>query len=158
MIGAPNSLNLNYKVRVMKEEPGPSVSEEILSWYHKINFKLGDVTKPHCLSAVSEQGHYKHCVTWPGYFATPCNHCDVTAGLVSLKYIDIFDKKMLQNIQLFKVNFNRKTLRTHCLYLNKANLRDLIAATGLVVLLKLDLNRNFFSPCDLEIWWMTLKK
>ena len=40
---------------------------------------------------------------------------------------------------------------------NKANLRDLIAATGLVNLLKLDLNRRFFSPCDLEIWWMTLK-
>ena len=29
MIGAPNSLNLNCKVRVMKEVPGPSVSEEI---------------------------------------------------------------------------------------------------------------------------------
>ena len=34
---------------------------------------------------------------------------------------------------------------------NKANLRDLIAATGLVILLKLDSNRRFFSPCDLEI-------
>ena len=41
--------------------------------------------------------------------------------------------------------------------LNKANLRDLIAATGLVILLKLNSNRRFFSPCDLEIWWMTLK-
>ena len=40
---------------------------------------------------------------------------------------------------------------------NNANLRDLIAATGLVILLKSDLNRQFFSPCDLEIWWMTLK-
>ena len=40
---------------------------------------------------------------------------------------------------------------------NKTNLRDLIAATGLVTLLKLDSNRQFFSPCDLEIWWMTLK-
>ena len=40
---------------------------------------------------------------------------------------------------------------------NKANLRDLIAATGRVILLKLDLNRRFFSPCDLEIWWMTPK-
>ena len=29
MIGAPNSLNRNCKVRVMKEAPGPSVSEEI---------------------------------------------------------------------------------------------------------------------------------
>ena len=41
--------------------------------------------------------------------------------------------------------------------LNKANLRDLIAATGLVILLKLDSNLRFFSPCDLEIWWMTPK-
>ena len=40
---------------------------------------------------------------------------------------------------------------------NKANLRDLIAATGLVILHKLDLNHRFFSPCDLEIWWMTKK-
>ena len=32
-----------------------------------------------------------------------------------------------------------------------------IAATGLVILFKLDLNRRFFSPCDLEIWWMTPK-
>ena len=29
MIGAPNSPNLNCKVRVMKEVPGPLVSEEI---------------------------------------------------------------------------------------------------------------------------------
>ena len=36
-------------------------------------------------------------------------------------------------------------------------MRDLIAATGLVILLKLDSNRRFFNPCDLEIWWMTLK-
>ena len=44
-----------------------------------------------------------------------------------------------------------------CLWNNKANLRDLIAATGLVILLKLDLNRRFFSPCDRDIWWMTQK-
>ena len=41
--------------------------------------------------------------------------------------------------------------------LNKANLRDLIAATGLVILLKFDPNHRFFSLCDLEIWWMTLE-
>ena len=40
---------------------------------------------------------------------------------------------------------------------NKANLRDLIAATDLVILLKLDLNLRFLSPCDLDIWWMTPK-
>ena len=38
---------------------------------------------------------------------------------------------------------------------NKANLRDLIAGTGLVILFKLDSNCRFFSPCDLDIWWMT---
>ena len=40
---------------------------------------------------------------------------------------------------------------------NEANLRDWIAATGLVILLKLGSNLRFFSPCDLEIWWMTWK-
>ena len=38
------------------------------------------------------------------------------------------------------------------------NLRDLIASTGLVILLKLDSNHRFFSPWDPEIWWMTKKK
>ena len=41
--------------------------------------------------------------------------------------------------------------------LNKANLRDFIAATGLVILLKFDPNHRFFVPCDLEIWWMALE-
>ena len=40
---------------------------------------------------------------------------------------------------------------------NKANLKDLIAATGLVILLKLDSNCGFFSPCDLKMRWMTSK-
>ena len=41
---------------------------------------------------------------------------------------------------------------------NKANLRDLIAATGLAILLKLDSNHRFFSLYDLEIFlWMTSK-
>ena len=44
-----------------------------------------------------------------------------------------------------------------CTIENKANLRDLVAATGLVILLKFDSNRRFFSPCDLEIWWMITK-
>ena len=40
--------------------------------------------------------------------------------------------------------------------MNKAaSLRYLIAATSLVIVLKLDSNRQFFSPCDLDIWWMT---
>ena len=47
---------------------------------------------------------------------------------------------------------------TTCQYhSNKANLRDLIAATGLVIVLKFDPNHRFFVPCDLEIWWMALE-
>ena len=37
MIGAQNSLNLNWKVRVMKEAPGPSVSEEIADIFTNYN-------------------------------------------------------------------------------------------------------------------------
>ena len=40
---------------------------------------------------------------------------------------------------------------------NKANLRDLIAATGLVILFKFDPNHRFFGPCELDFWWMTSK-
>ena len=39
----------------------------------------------------------------------------------------------------------------------EANLRDLITATDVVILPKLDSNRWFFSLCDLEIWWMNLE-
>ena len=39
--------------------------------------------------------------------------------------------------------------------LNKANLTDLIAANGLIILLTLDSNNRFLRPCDFEIWWMT---
>ena len=39
----------------------------------------------------------------------------------------------------------------------KEKTRQIWAATGLVILLKLDPNRRFFSPCDLEIWRMALK-
>ena len=41
--------------------------------------------------------------------------------------------------------------------INKANLKDLIAATGLVILLNFDPNHRIVSPCDLEIWCMTSK-
>ena len=37
MFGAPNSLNLNCKVRVIKEAPGPSVSEKIADIFRNYN-------------------------------------------------------------------------------------------------------------------------
>ena len=42
MIGAPNSLNLNCKVRVMKEAPDPSVSEEIANIFS--NYDIDVIT------------------------------------------------------------------------------------------------------------------
>ena len=44
MIGAPKSLNFNCKVRVMKEAPGPSVSEEIAEIFTNHNIdKILDI-------------------------------------------------------------------------------------------------------------------
>ena len=66
----------------------------------------------------------------------------------------------LGNALSFRSSRMRSQWRINIVYIYihyKANLRDLIAATGLVILLKLDSNRRFFSPCDLEIWWMTPK-
>ena len=48
-------------------------------------------------------------------------------------------------------------VQSFCMKINKANLRDLIAVTSPVILLKLDPNHWFFSPYDIEIWWMTSK-
>ena len=61
-------------------------------------------------------------------------------SLVRRWYLDGMDTK----IKLFSNN-------------NKANLKDLLTVTGLVILLKLDSNHRFFSQCDLEIWWMISK-
>ena len=48
--------------------------------------------------------------------------------------------------------------RKYCLHgINKAHLEDLIAATGLLILLNLGSNRGFFVLFDPEIQWMTLK-
>ena len=64
---------------------------------------------------------------------------------------------VIRRLELCDLLRQFSTLVSDCATDNKANLRDLIAATGLVILLKLDSNRQFFSPCDLEIWWMTPK-
>ena len=42
-------------------------------------------------------------------------------------------------------------------YTKKANLKDLTAVTGLIILLKVDSYHQFFSLCGLEIRWMTSK-
>ena len=42
------------------------------------------------------------------------------------------------------------SMQNDLIYVNKANLRDLIAATSLVILLKLDSNRRFFAHVTLK--------
>ena len=65
---------------------------------------------------------------------------------------------LLKYSQCKEFFFNLMHPKNTCIYIhNKANLRDLIAVTALVILLKLDSNHRFFSPCELEIWWMTSK-
>ena len=78
-----------------------------------------------------------------------------TAYIIFLDVQKAYDKVWLDAIiyALHQNGVKGKNLRM----INKANLRDLIAATGLVILHKLDLNHRFFIPCDLEIWWMTKK-
>ena len=67
--------------------------------------------------------------------------------------VDMIFLKFLKLLTIFNwLKYNLRDPR-----FNNANLRHLIAATGLVILPKLDSNHRFFSPCDLEIWWMTAK-
>ena len=73
MIGAPNSMNLNCKVRVMKEAPGPSVSEEIADIFTNYNIDNGkkmkdirNVEKKSYLFFFTKEYGYK-CI---GLFAT----------------------------------------------------------------------------------------
>ena len=66
--------------------------------------------------------------------------------------------KLSELVSSFRCNkFEDYICKNGTLNTNKANLRDLIAATSLVILLKFDPNHRFFSLCDLEIWWMTAK-
>ena len=95
---------------------------------------------------------------------TPAPNADV--------FLDAFIEAVKNDFQNLRVNNSTENphknitideknallhLNNNDIITNKANLRDLIAATGLVILLKFNPNHRFFSPCDLEIWWMTLK-
>ena len=58
MIGAPNSLNLNCKVRVMKEAPGPSVSEEIVDIF--TNYNIDDNNEIITINEKTQKTKQKH--------------------------------------------------------------------------------------------------
>ena len=77
------------------------------------------------------------------------NWVNVFIFISFLRYLismDVPYAKFILKCRLLKINTER----------NKANLRDLIAGTGLVFWL-IFVNYEFFSLCDLEIWWMTSK-
>ena len=96
-------------------------------------------------------GDSKH----PGCNGWPINGANLflIPSVLSMKWITYVLLKMNHDLQT-KITFPAEF---HKFLWNKANLRDLIAATGLEILLKFDPNHPFFSPCDLEIWWITSK-
>ena len=68
MIGAPNSLNLNCKVRVMKKTPGPSVLEEIADIF--TNYDI-DICMNRSLHFPIITGYF--CPNWSGkLFVNSC--------------------------------------------------------------------------------------
>ena len=77
----------------------------------------------------------------------------LTVTTKKFAYGNLAPVRDLVNRQILQISWLDKSIWIN----NKANLRDLIAATSLVILLKLDSNCRLFSPCDHEIWWMTLK-
>ena len=79
MIGAPNSLNLNCKVRVMKEVPGPSVSEEIADIFTNYNIDYYKDTKFDSQILATKFGFVPDCLV----FAIPHK--------ISCPYIERYD-------------------------------------------------------------------
>ena len=73
-------------------------------------------------------------------------------GFVYGDFIFLLFRAKIQNTGLLLIWCSQNRVLSNIqMKLNKANLRDLIAATGQ------DINRQFFHPCDREIWWMTSK-
>ena len=81
---------------------------------------------------------------------SPCNKSQITLSALlssNLKRFMHESKQLLSSLH----NTNNYPYQSSN---NKANLRDLIAATGLVILLKLDSNLRFFSHVTLKLdWW-----
>ena len=77
-------------------QPWPKTRYQFL-FYHgttklTLNYESLSSQTASQLSKFKGQSHCKHWVTWPDCFATPSNNCDVTAGLVSLNYVDTLEK------------------------------------------------------------------
>ena len=95
---------------------------------------------------IASPGHSLPCIMWDTWF-------DSNRILLLLFYIfpGVENIKTRKRARFESDQWDKQILVPQIRKYNKANLRDLIAATGIVILLKLDLNCRCFSPCDLEI-------
>ena len=67
---------------------------------------------------------------------------------------EIYFLKLLRCCVILSNSWQPLNLDIQRYWVNKANLRNLVAATGLVILLKLDSNLLFFGPYGIETRWM----
>ena len=102
-------------------------------------FLVGVITHP-CLNFISDPFY------WHGLTLIPACINNYILIKCSMKLLIHPINWVSKFIWLKVIKRNKKCL----LNVNKANLRDLIAATGLVILLKLDSNRQFFTRVTLK--------
>ena len=99
----------------------------------------------------------KSCLMTICPVTVPFFQCHLNLPFLKYLYLEIWPWKSKVKVMGSKVKVmyrsNSSVLRWQLI--NEANLKDLIAATGLVILLELDSNCRFFGQCDLEIQWMT---
>ena len=88
-----------------------------------------------------------------------CIWCTFPMSSTKMKLVQLAGELITSQLYIAVLLLTVNNLRNSCSgrKTNASLARDLIAATGLIILLKLDSNRRFVSPCDFEIWWMTLK-
>ena len=99
-------------------------------------------------ASAQEKQYWYSSTTWTGNFHTIGR---LTEGLAQWHYHDYTYIPTKEQNTFFC--WTTPTISN----VNYATLGYLLAATGLIIWLKLDFCHLFFSLCGLEIWWMTLK-
>ena len=134
--------------------------KKFLLWDGVLSFKKLPI-KSDPLSLIVHDHFFKIIMKTNADLRSPSTVIESTR-ITSMEYVNTWVLEKIKNIEKVKIKLKNYMMYQdiyNCIYqnTNKANLGDLIAATGLVTLLKFDPNHNFFSPCDLEIWCMTWK-
>ena len=91
MAQSRHSWGCGYIWKSVVSQPWPKTTYQFL-FYHgttklTLNLEILSSQTASQLCKFKGQSHCKHWVTWPDCFATPSNHYDVTAGLVSQNYL-----------------------------------------------------------------------